>query len=70
MGNIHVKLYEIWTSVSGGDVVSRHFLSRTLATIWFSGLDHLCNFEKKGVMRNNPVKSFCIWINGSGGNSV
>ena len=25
MGNIHVKYYEIWTSVSGGDGVSRHF---------------------------------------------
>ena len=23
MGNIHVKLYEIWTSGSGGNVVSR-----------------------------------------------
>ena len=23
MGNIHVKLYEIWTSCSGGDVLQR-----------------------------------------------
>ena len=26
MGNIHVKLYEIWTSGSGGNVVSRKLL--------------------------------------------
>ena len=26
MGNIHVKLYEIWTSGSGGDVVQRKSL--------------------------------------------
>ena len=27
MENIHLKLYEIWTSGSRGDVVLRHFLS-------------------------------------------
>ena len=27
MGNIHVKLYEIWTSGTGGDVISRKSLS-------------------------------------------
>ena len=26
MGNIHVKLHEIWTSGSGGDVVYIYFL--------------------------------------------
>ena len=31
MGNIHVKLYGIWTSGSKGDIVYRHFLSRALA---------------------------------------
>ena len=30
MGNIHMKLFEIWTSGSE-DVVKRHFLSRALA---------------------------------------
>ena len=29
MGNIHVKLYKIWTSGSGGDVVQRKSLSMT-----------------------------------------
>ena len=36
MGNIHVKLYEIWTIGSGGDVVQRHFLSTALAAPLFS----------------------------------
>ena len=36
MGNIHVKLYEIRTSGSGGDVALRHFLSRALAAPLFS----------------------------------
>ena len=29
MGNIHVKLYKIWTSGSGGNVVSRKNLQTT-----------------------------------------
>ena len=29
MGNIHVKLYEIWTSGSGGDVLQRKSLRMT-----------------------------------------
>ena len=37
MWNVHVKLYEIWTSGSGGDVVLRHFLSRALAALLVSG---------------------------------
>ena len=36
MGNIHVKLYEIWTSGSGGDVVNRDFLSIALTALLFS----------------------------------
>ena len=39
MGNIHVKLYEIWTSCSRGDVVERHFLPRALPAPLFSGLE-------------------------------
>ena len=35
MGNIHVKLYEIRTNASGGDVVKRHNLSRALAVHFF-----------------------------------
>ena len=34
MGNIHVKLYEIWTSGSGGDVVLRYFLSGALVALF------------------------------------
>ena len=30
MGNIHVKLYEMWTSGSGGDVVYRVFYLEVL----------------------------------------
>ena len=37
MGAIHVKLYEILTSGSEGDVVKRHFLSGALAAPLFSG---------------------------------
>ena len=47
MGNIHVKLYEIWTSGSGEDVVLRHFLSRALAAPLFSGLKLFVQIWKK-----------------------
>ena len=47
MGKIHVKLYEIWTSGSGGDVVYRHFLSIPLAAPLFSGLEPFVQFWKK-----------------------
>ena len=46
MGNMHLKLYEIWTSGSGGDVVKRHILSRALAAPLFRGLNYLCNFGR------------------------
>ena len=36
MGNIHVKLYGIWTRGAKGDVVLRHFLSRALIAPLFS----------------------------------
>ena len=44
LGNIHVKLYEIWTSGPGGDVVKRHFLSRALAAPLFSRLEPFVQF--------------------------
>ena len=47
MGNIHVKLYEICTSGSGGDVIWRHFLSRALAAPLFSGLKPFVQYWKK-----------------------
>ena len=33
MGNIHVKLYEIWTTGLGGDVIKRYFLSGALVAL-------------------------------------
>ena len=45
MGNIHVKLYQIWTSGSG-DVVYRRFLSRALAAPLFRGLEPFVQFWK------------------------
>ena len=47
MRNIHVKLYEIWTSCSGGDAFKRHFLSRALAGPLFSGLEPFVQYWKK-----------------------
>ena len=43
MGNIHVKLYEIWTSGSG-DIIERYFLSGALATLLFSGAEPFVQF--------------------------
>ena len=39
MGNIHVKLDEIWTSDLGGDIVLRYFLSGALTALLFSGAE-------------------------------
>ena len=47
MRNIHVKLNEIRTSASGGDVVLRYFLSGALVALLFSGVNHLCNFGRE-----------------------
>ena len=47
MGNIQVKLYEVWTRVSVGDVIQSHFLSRTLAAICSVDWDDLCNFGRR-----------------------
>ena len=57
MGNIHVKLYEVWTSGLGGNVVKRYFLSGALAAICSEEQNHLCYFLE-GIMRNNSVKLF------------
>ena len=57
MGNIHVKLYEIWTSGSKGDVISRHFLSRALRA-FVQLTQTICAILFEGTMRNNSVKSF------------
>ena len=47
MGNIHVKLYDIWTSGSGGDVVLRHFLIIALAASLFSGLEPFVQYNEE-----------------------
>ena len=51
-GNIHVKLYEIWTCGSGGNVVWRHFLSKTLAVPLFSGLEPFAILEEGTTLWN------------------
>ena len=56
MGKIHVKLCEIWTCGSGGDVVSKTFL------IWSSGgpfvmwSGTICAILVEGIKRNISVK--------------
>ena len=54
MGNIHVKLYGIWTSGSKGGVVSRHFLSRALTASLSADPNHLRKFG-----RRYHEKQFC-----------
>ena len=44
MGNIHVKLYEIWTCGLGGDVIQRYFIQRALAALLFSGAEPFVQF--------------------------
>ena len=63
MGNIHVKLYGIWTSGSG-DMVLRHFLPRALAAPFVQQTGTICAILVEGIMRNNSVKLFLIWTLG------
>ena len=74
MGNIHVKLYEVWTSGLGGDVVKRYFLSGALAAPLFRGAEPFVLFSRfceiilnldKWFQRRCLLKIFLIW--GSGG---
>ena len=46
MGNIHVKLYEVWTSGLGGDVVKIYFLSGALAAPLFRGAEPFVLFSR------------------------
>ena len=39
-----MKLFSIWTSGSGGDVVERHLLSRGLAAPLLSGAEQFVQF--------------------------
>ena len=80
MGNIHVKLYEVWTSGLGGDLVKIYFLSGALAAPLFSGAEPFVQFSRgyyeeqfyenilnldKWFRRRCLQKIFLIW--GSGG---
>ena len=47
LGKIHVKLYEIWTSGSGGNAVLRSFLSGALAALLFSGAYPFVQFGRE-----------------------
>ena len=44
MKNNFMKLFLIWTSGSGGNVIKIHFLSRALTAPLFGGDEPLCNF--------------------------
>ena len=57
MGNIHVKLYEVWTSGLGGDVVKIISYLELWLPLCSEERNHLCYFLK-GIMRNNSVKLF------------
>ena len=65
MKNIHVKLYEIWTSGSGGDVLKK-------VLIWSSGRPPvqwsrtIYAILKEGIMGNIHLKLYEIWTSGSG----
>ena len=57
MGNIHVKLYEVWTSGLGGDVIKDISYLELWLPLCSEERNHLCNFLE-GIMRNNTVKLF------------
>ena len=68
MGNIHVKLYEIWTSGSGDVVKKISYLD--LWRLSCSVERNLHAIFKEGIMGNIHVKLYEIWTNGSGGDVV
>ena len=49
-----VKLFQIRTSSSRGDVVKWHLLSRALAVFCSAERNHMCNLVED-IMRNNSV---------------
>ena len=57
MGNIHVKLYEIWSS-GLGDVSYRYFLSGALVGLSVQWSRTICAFLAEGFLTNNSVKLF------------
>ena len=79
MRNNSVKLFSIWTSGSGGNVIKRHFLSRPLAAPLFVGAEPFVQFGRrhheeqfcKTILnldqwsRRCRLKIFLIWSSGS-----
>ena len=71
MRNTSVKLFWIWTSGSGGDVIQRDFSSRALAVPFFSWSGTIYAILVEDIIkRNNSVKLFWICTRGSGGDVV
>ena len=67
MGNIHVKLYDIWTSCSGGDVVKRKSLHTDIRRTeeersqYLTVLDHLeWETMESSRSKNQLIMSFMI----------
>ena len=62
---IFVKLFWIWTSSSGGDIVKRYFLSRALMAPFIQQSGTICANLVESIMRNISVKWYWIWTIGS-----
>ena len=53
-----MKLFLIWTSGLGKDVILRHFPSRALATPCINPSETVCAIVVEAIRRNNSVKLF------------
>ena len=58
MGNIHVKLYEIWTSGSRRSCRLKTFLILSSGSPFVRWTGTICAILEEGIMRDNPVKLF------------
>ena len=67
MGNIHVKLYEIWTSGSGDVLKDISYME--LWQPFCSVEQNHCAISVECIMRNDSVIFFLIWTSGSGANA-
>ena len=78
MRNNSLKLFQIWTSGSGGNVIKMHFLCKALAAPLFGGAEPFCNFGRgyqeeqfceiilnlDHLFRRCRLKIFLIWSSG------
>ena len=55
MRNNSLKLFRIWTSGSGENVIKRLFISRAMTAPLFGGAEPFVILEE-GIKRNNSVK--------------